>query len=153
MLSFPLSFHFALSILPSLYFSSPPTDPHGPWARSCIEKVWISSRRPCRGERFSRLGRGVRGWVAVRPSHRQRWCKGLRRAGPGNPPTPPPREPGTWRVGELGRAAGRGAQGGRRRREPSRPLSGEGSWAQGRGMLRLLTYPVPSVRFDMATFR
>lgn len=121
LLSFPLSFPFALDILPSLYLSSPPTDPHGPWARSGGEKVWISSRRQCRGERFSGLG----GWggggcrAPARPA--------LGRGFAERPARYPLR---TWGPARLGVGAGSGARGrGRKAAE------GAGSAPSGGGVL------------------
>ena len=147
LLSFPLSFPFALDILPSLYLSSPPTDPHGPWARSGVEKVWISSRRQCRGERFSRLGCWGGGWLSG-PSTAGAGARVCGETG-----QVPPENLGPGAFGSRGGQRGEGPREEGRRGSRVGSFWGRGPERRAGGMLRLLTYPVPGVRFDMATFR
>lgn len=64
--------------------------------------------------------------------------------------------PRTWGLARLGAGARSEARGrGRKAAEgaQSAPSGGGGPERRAGGMWRLLTYPVPGVRFDMATFR
>lgn len=104
------------NILPSFYLSSPPTKPHGPWAHSWSEKVWISYRRQPRGERGS--GAGRRRLPSPKPASADARVSGE--------PRQVPREPGARRVWESGLAAGRGAEEGGRRGSLACPFAGRG---------------------------
>ncbi|XP_057395101.1 uncharacterized protein LOC130706540 [Balaenoptera acutorostrata] len=102
----------------SLYIRalSPGWKPHGPWAHSWSEKVWISYRRHPRGERGS--GAERRWLSSPNPASADARVSGE--------PRQVPREPGARRVWESGPAAGRGAEEGGRRGSLACPFAGRG---------------------------
>lgn len=141
---FLLSFHFPLYILPSFTFLHLPSTPVNPGTVVGLKKYeFPHSVNP---EESVSQGSGPGGGG----------CRVL--AGPrvSVEPCLVYREPGALRV--LGVRAGSQArkEGDEKRGRPTEPnllLCGEGSRALCRGMLPPQTYRVPSVRFDMATFR